>query len=150
MPSPDWKHLGEVVAQERERLRLTQGELQGRGGPSVTLVRQIEKASNPGITARTKSALEDALGWERGVVDEILAGEAEPRRRKPPVDFKVGGGGPTLEYDSSVSDHSQDEPEFEFLTRVREDLTDEEMDQLMKEATPYLQMLMRDIKARRG
>lgn len=42
------------------------------------------------------------------------------------------------------------ESEFEFLTRVREDLTDEEMAQLMKEATPFLEVLMRDIKARRG
>jgi hypothetical protein len=46
----------------------------------------------------------------------------------------------------SASDHH--EPEFEFLTRVREDLTPDEMDQLMKEATPYLEMLVRDIKNR--
>lgn len=54
-----------------------------------------------------------------------------------------GGPGP-----DSVSGPTDDGPEFEFLTRVREDLTDEEMDQLMKEARPYLEMLVRDIKNR--
>lgn len=49
----------------------------------------------------------------------------------------------------SVSADSQSDPEFEFLTRVRDDLTAEEMDQLMREATPYLEMLVRDVKARR-
>lgn len=49
---------------------------------------------------------------------------------------------------TSVGAAEQHEPEFEFLTRVREDLTAEEMDQLMTEATPYLEMLVRDIKNR--
>lgn len=49
---------------------------------------------------------------------------------------------------ASVRGDGHDEPEFEFLTRVREDLTAEEMDQLMTEATPYLEMLVRDIKNR--
>jgi len=55
---------------------------------------------------------------------------------------------PTWGRGGSVSAVADDGPEFEFLTRVREDLTDEEMDQLMKEARPYLEMLVRDIKNR--
>lgn len=64
------------------------------------------------------------------------------------IDFLFGDGGVELVGPSSVSGDSQSEPEFEFLTRVREDLTAEEMDQLMTEATPYLEMLVRDIKNR--
>jgi transcriptional regulator with XRE-family HTH domain len=48
----------------------------------------------------------------------------------------------------SVSAPDQDVTEFEFLTRVREDLTTDEMEQLMREATPYLEMLVRDIRNR--
>lgn len=135
--------MGDVASAERINLRLNQGDLQSRGGPSVTLVRQIEKGINPSITSRTKSALEDALGWERGVVDEILAGAPEPRRidqAHVQPDTKVLG---------NVGGDAEGGEEFEFLTRVREDLTTEEMDTLMEELNPYLERLVRDIKRRR-
>lgn len=66
------------------------------------------------------------------------------------IDLVFDGGGVVIEYAApgSVSTDRQSDPEFEFLTRVREDLTAEEMDQLMKEATPYLELLVRDIKNR--
>jgi transcriptional regulator with XRE-family HTH domain len=49
----------------------------------------------------------------------------------------------------SVSDVSNHEPEIGFLTRVREDLTDEEWEDLVKEATPYIELLKRDVINRR-
>lgn len=81
MATPDWKHLGEMIVAERERQRLTQNEMQGKGGPSSTLIRQIEKGANTNISSRTKTSIEDALGWERGVVDELLAGATIVRRK---------------------------------------------------------------------
>ncbi|MCW2542821.1 MAG: hypothetical protein JWM40_373 [Frankiales bacterium] len=83
------------------------------------------------IKLPTQGKIERALGWPAGTTSAIEAGA------EPPA---IG--------DSSVTTDGNDEPEFEFLTRVREDLTADEMDQLLKEATPYLEMLVRDIKNR--
>lgn len=52
--------------------------------------------------------------------------------------------------DENVSLSNDDDEEFGFLTRVREDLTPEEMEQLMQRSEDYLKTLVRDIKARRG
>lgn len=82
----------------------------------------------------TQGKIEKALTWPPGTIRSISLGGPLPAQDDGSVVRSVG---------------PEAETEFEFLTRVREDLTDEEMDQLMKEATPYLQMLMRDIKARR-
>lgn len=78
MSNPDWENLGRAVVEARSRKRLTQNDVQARGGPSATLVRQIEKGQNDSISARTKSSLEQALGWVHGEVDRLLAGATEP------------------------------------------------------------------------
>jgi hypothetical protein len=118
----------------RARLAVT-AELAARGWSPAKLAQ--EAGADPGtigdfingkrwIKIPTQGKIERALAWPAGSISSIEAGVN-------PV---------------SVSAGSQDEPEFEFLTRVREDLTPDEMDQLMKEATPYLEMLVRDIKNR--
>lgn len=128
---------GTVVDQDgrtRARLAVT-AEMAARGWAPIDLAR--ESGADVGtvgdflngkrwIKIPTQGKIERAFGWPAGSVASIEAGVN-------PV---------------SVSADSQSEPEFEFLTRVRDDLTDEEMEQLMTEATPYLEMLVRDIKAR--
>lgn len=127
----------EMVNQDgrtKARLAVT-AELASRGWSPAKLA--LEAGADPGtvgdflngkrwIKIPTQGKIERAFGWPAGAISSIEAG-------LNPV---------------SVSRSDQDEPEFEFLTRVREDLTTEEMDQLMTEATPYLEMLVRDIKNR--
>lgn len=104
VPEPDWENLAEAVHHQRILLRMSQTDLQPRGGPSATLVRQIEKGVARGISARTKTTLEDVLGWDRGVVDDLLAGAVTPRLRPVP-DLSWGrGGAPDVEYDEPSLD----------------------------------------------
>lgn len=76
----DWERLARHVRERREELGLTQEEVASRGGPSTATLRLIE--NNAGDSYRQKSLrqLEDALGWARGSVLAILAGE-EPALR---------------------------------------------------------------------
>lgn len=95
------------------------------------------------VSTITYKRVEDGLA----VRDSSLAKIGSALGVDAPGMSKIQTGG-SLAPSGSVSAAGDDEPEFEFLTRVREDLTTEEMDQLMKEATPYLEMLVRDIKSR--
>lgn len=126
--------MAETEGRTKARLAVT-AELASRGWSPAKLAQ--EAGADPGtigdfingkrwIKIPTQGKIERAFGWPAGSISSIEAGVN-------PV--SVGGAG-------------QGEPEFEFLTRVREDLTTEEMDQLMTEATPYLELLVRDIKNR--
>lgn len=70
----DWRRLGEQVLRRREELGLTQPEVQAAGGPSTAAMRIIEKGTQQSYRGSTLRALERALGWRNGSVDDILAG----------------------------------------------------------------------------
>lgn len=68
--------LARHVRARREALRLAQADLAGKGGPKAATVRRVERAEVPGLRAQTKTQLEQALGWERGLIDRIVDGTA--------------------------------------------------------------------------
>lgn len=80
-----WKRLGRAVANRRAELRLSQGELHGRGGPSLASVQSIEGARSDTYRDRTLADLERALGWERGSVETILFSGGQPTLAAVPL-----------------------------------------------------------------
>src|ERR1700693_3871198 len=78
MTSRDWPRLGTCVRERRRELGLTQGDVAARGGPSTLTQRYIEGAQHTSYNAKSLRQLEDALGWARGSVRDVLAG-GEPR-----------------------------------------------------------------------
>lgn len=131
-----WRKLGRRVYQARIRAGFTDTQQWADAvGRSTRMLLGLERGEAVGNG--TLDLVAAALEWDPEQPYEILEDVAAAKIPPSPL--------PDI-----VTPATEDDPEFEFLTRVREDLTDEEMDQLMKEATPYLQMLMRDIKARRG
>lgn len=71
-----WDKLGDEVRKRRRELGLTQPDVQERGGPGVATLRAIENNQSQRLSPRMRRALEDALQWESGSVDAILAGGA--------------------------------------------------------------------------
>lgn len=74
---PEQEHLqrlADAVKQRRVDLRLSQEEMQARGGPSTTKMSQIEAAKPPYPRGATQRRLEQALGWAAGSVDKVIAG----------------------------------------------------------------------------
>ena len=69
-----WDKLSEEVRKRRRELGLTQPDIQQRGGPGVATLRAIENNQPSRPSLRMRRALEDALEWESGSVDAILAG----------------------------------------------------------------------------
>lgn len=143
--SNPWAIAGPVIRARRKSLGKTQDQIKSLGGPSTALQRQVEGGVYEAeMHPAVKRGYEGALGWAQYSIDALLEGK-NPVDVLGEVDTSTGQG---LVDQAFVSPAAQDEPEFEFLTRVREDLTTEEMEQLMTEATPYLEMLVRDIKNR--
>lgn len=70
----DWRRLAELTEKRRTELRLSQPDVQQRGGPSVATLRLIEGALSEGYRERTFSQLEHALRWGTGSVQRILQG----------------------------------------------------------------------------
>lgn len=70
----DWSRLGDYVKQRREELRLTQAQVQERGGPSPALVRAIENKRADTLSVSKRRDLERALNWSEESVDLILRG----------------------------------------------------------------------------
>ncbi len=69
-----WDKLGIDVRKRRRELGLTQPDVQERGGPSVATQRAIENDRVGRLSTRMRRALEDALEWEPGSIDAVLAG----------------------------------------------------------------------------
>lgn len=80
---PDFPRLAQAIRERASALGWKQRDLIQHThisrGTVQTLWRGVEV---PLPNSATKNALEDALGWERGSVDEVLAG-GEPRIRVP-------------------------------------------------------------------
>ena len=71
-----WERLAEEVRRRRRDLGLTQPEVRQRGGPGVATLRAIETNQSHRLSPRMRRALEDALQWESGSVDAVLAGDS--------------------------------------------------------------------------
>src|SRR6478609_5052547 len=69
-----WDKLSDEVRKRRRELGLTQPDIQQRGGPGVATLRAIENNQPSRPSLRMRRALEDALEWESGSVDAVLAG----------------------------------------------------------------------------
>jgi hypothetical protein len=80
-----WEKLGDEVRKRRRELGFTQPEVNARGGPGVATLRAIENNQSSRLSLRMRRALEDALEWESGSVDAILAG-GPPTLREPKAD----------------------------------------------------------------
>lgn len=71
----DWKRLADAVVRRRAKLgRLTQAQIAHRSGISLDRIQAIEGAKSDRYRRVTLMALEQALEWEPGSIDEILAG----------------------------------------------------------------------------
>lgn len=69
-----WAALGREVAKRRKKLRLTQEELVGLGGPSAQTIRAIETGVEGSYRPSTFSKLDVALNWGDGVAERVLNG----------------------------------------------------------------------------
>lgn len=69
-----WERLAEELRERRHALDLSQAGVHARGGPSAELVRKLENNRHGRLSPRMRRALETALDWEPGSVDEILRG----------------------------------------------------------------------------
>lgn len=97
MPIMSWDELAVAVRARRRELGLTQADVAAAGHVSVELIRNIEtKRRTPErLNPRKARGLEDALRWESGSIDAVLAGgvatTAEP---KPPPAAEVAAPDP--------------------------------------------------------
>lgn len=73
-----WEKLGDEVRKRRKSLGLTQAEVTTRGGPSVETLRAVENNQTGRLSRQSRRALERAIEWEPGSIDDVLAG-ATPR-----------------------------------------------------------------------
>ncbi|WP_241474019.1 helix-turn-helix domain-containing protein [Mycolicibacterium neoaurum] len=72
-----WDQLAAAVRKRRRELGLTQADVATAGHLSEERLRNIElrkRTPKRGLNPRTARALEDALKWEPGSVDDTLAG----------------------------------------------------------------------------
>ena len=84
-----WDALAVAVRARRKELSLTQADVAAAGHVSVELVRNIEtRRRTPGrLNPRKARGIEEALRWESGSVDAVLAGGvATPAEPKPDPD----------------------------------------------------------------
>ena len=84
-----WDELAVAVRARRRELSLTQADVAAAGHVSVELVRNIEtRRRTPGrINPRKARGIEEALHWESGSIDAVLAGGvATPAEPKPDPD----------------------------------------------------------------
>ncbi len=88
-----WATLGTAVRERRYELGLSQADVTARGGPSVETLRAVEKNRAGRLTDKLRRALERAIEWETGSIDDILDGSPHahghplppwPRRARHP------------------------------------------------------------------
>jgi len=88
MTETAWEAVGRLVKARRERLALNQDELHLYGGPRVSTVGKCERAAQDRFPLRTQHQFENALGWRRSAIEEIISAVktndwyADPDQRK--------------------------------------------------------------------
>lgn len=74
MPNENWERLGRFVKERREKMGLTQLDVQKAGGPSAAKQREIENGRTDVLSLSKRRDLERALGWTAGSIDAALKG----------------------------------------------------------------------------
>jgi hypothetical protein len=70
--------LAAAVRKARYDLRLTQLDVDDRGGPSVASLRNIEQGRFPGsLRRRTLASIDSVFGWPSGTAKQLLVGEID-------------------------------------------------------------------------
>lgn len=82
----NWKLLAEHAARRRAELGLSQIEVAQRGPLSLDRVQSIEGAKRAKYRLGTLLALERALAWAPGSVEQILKGGGPLPADEPPAD----------------------------------------------------------------
>lgn len=72
MKETGWQVIGHIAKARRERLGLNQDELAQYGGPKVATVGKFERAAQESFPLRTQHQMENALGWARGTVEQVV------------------------------------------------------------------------------
>lgn len=72
MTENGWKAIGRIAKARRERLGLKQDELAQYGGPGVATVGKFERGVQESFPPRTQHQIENALGWQRTVVEQVV------------------------------------------------------------------------------
>lgn len=105
LPIMSWDQLAAAVRARRTELGLTQVDVATAGRVSVDMIRNIEhrRRTPKRVNPRTARAIEDALKWEPGSIEDTLAGgdprpiTARPSRAKKPARATATGDYPTSE-----------------------------------------------------
>lgn len=69
------QRLGRLVRERRKQLKMTQADVQEVGGPSTATLRLIEGGHHTDFRDGTGAALEAAIRWQSGSIDNVLAGD---------------------------------------------------------------------------
>lgn len=72
MTKNGWEAIGRIAKARRERLGLKQDELAQYGGPGVATVGKFERAAQESFPMRTQHQLENALGWRRTTIEQVV------------------------------------------------------------------------------
>lgn len=72
MTENGWQVIGRIAKARRERLGLKQDELAQYGGPGVATVGKFERAAQESFPTRTQHQMENALGWTRTVIEQVV------------------------------------------------------------------------------
>ena len=72
MADKGWSAIGRIAKARRERLGLKQDELALYGGPGVATVGKFERAAQASFPTRTQHQVENALGWSRTIVEQVV------------------------------------------------------------------------------
>ena len=76
MPNPE--HLADAVKARRHHLGLTPDGMKAAGGPSTSVLSQIENAYDNNYSAPTLAKLDRALGWPAGTAAALWEGGELP------------------------------------------------------------------------
>ncbi|WP_181785393.1 hypothetical protein [Streptomyces phytophilus] len=119
MPAPPPHRLDTHMDARRLDLRMTWRQVADAASISAETIRALRRGDNaPGDI--TKRGLEDALRWERGSIDRILAGgEPTPVRERT-----AGRGGHTL---------PDNDPTRRILDAALEQLTPEQQEEFLRQ-----------------
>lgn len=80
-----WTHLGQILKQRREQLRMTQQDVADAGDISLAIVQMLEGGRKESYRGTTLAALSTALRWEHDAITRLLNG-ADPDEL-PTVDY---------------------------------------------------------------
>lgn len=73
MTETGWEAIGRIARLRRERLGLNQDELAQYGGPRVATIGKFERARQASFPLRTQHQIENALGWSRGTIEQVVS-----------------------------------------------------------------------------